>query len=201
MARGVIRSTKAATSPASAELKEPLRYILSYSLPHRGFSHTGGGASRLTDGDLSTYWKSNPYLTSKFTGESDSLHPQWVVLELKDAQPISAIQIAWANPYALSYEVDYWEGKDPLSRKPEGEWKPFPSGIVTNSPGGTVMLKLADTPIVAQYVRIWMTESSNTCDTHGSDDVRNCVGYAIYELSAGTLDAAGAFHGHCSTLA
>lgn len=177
----------------STELKEPLRYILSYSLPHRGFSHTGGGASRLTDGDSTTYWKSNPYLTSKFTGESDALHPQWIVLELKDAQPINAIQIAWANPYAFSYEVDYWEGKDPLSRKPEGEWKPFPSGIVTNSSGGTVMLKLADTPVVTQYVRIWMTKSSNTCDTHGSGDIRNCVGYAIYELSAGTLDNSGAF--------
>ena len=28
-----------------------------------------------------------------------------------------------------------------------------------------------------------MTESSNTCDLHGSEDVRNCVGYAIQDIS------------------
>src|SRR5258707_10002639 len=38
-----------------------------------------------------------------------------------------------------------------------------------------------------------MTESSNTCDLHGSDDVRNCVGYAIQEIHAGTADANGVF--------
>jgi hypothetical protein len=33
-----------------------------------------------------------------------------------------------------------------------------------------------------------MTRSSNTCDTHGSSDRRNCVGYAIREVYAGTGD-------------
>jgi len=36
-----------------------------------------------------------------------------------------------------------------------------------------------------------MTESSNTCDTHGTSDPRNCVGYAIRELYLGTLSDAG----------
>ncbi len=172
----------------STDLKEPIRYILSYSLPHRGFSHTGGGFSRLTDGDLTTYWKSNPYLTEKFTGEPDALHPQWVVIDLKEAKPINAVQIAWANPYARTYEVDYWDGKDPLDRAPQGAWKSFPAGVVSNGQGGTVTLRLADAPVSTQYIRIWMTESSNTCDTHGAEDVRNCVGYAINEVSAGTVD-------------
>src|SRR5262245_45727299 len=71
---------------SSSELKEPLKYILSYALPHRGFSVSG---DRAPDSPNLTYWKSNPYLTSKFTGESDALHPQWVVLDLRAAKPIS----------------------------------------------------------------------------------------------------------------
>jgi hypothetical protein len=43
-------------------------------------------------------------------------------------------------------------------------------------------------------MRIWMTESSNTCDTHGADDRRNCVGYAIDEISIGTQSAGGEFY-------
>jgi hypothetical protein len=38
-----------------------------------------------------------------------------------------------------------------------------------------------------------MTESSNTCDLHGSGDIRNCVGYAIQSIDAGNLDANGEF--------
>jgi hypothetical protein len=45
-----------------------------------------------------------------------------------------------------------------------------------------------------RFIRIWMTESSNTCDTHGSADRRNCVGYAIRELYLGTVSADGKFH-------
>jgi len=61
---------------------DAIRYSYGYSLPHRGTTRNDGtdnaGFSRLTDGDPNTYWKSNPYLTQKFTGESDALHPQWV---------------------------------------------------------------------------------------------------------------------------
>jgi hypothetical protein len=175
---------------SSSELKEPTRYILSYALPHRGFSLSG---DRPVEGAKLTHWKSHPYLTSKFTGESDSLHPQWVVMDLRAAKPVSAVQIAWAAPYAKTYRVDYWEGTNPLSRSPKGEWKLFPSGAVTNAKGGTVTLKFGDAPISTRYVRIWMTESSNTCDEHGAEDVRNCVGYGIQEIRAGSLDSAGAF--------
>src|SRR4051812_24322188 len=57
----------------STDLKEPTRYILAYALPHRGFATSG---DRPVQGPNLSYWKSNPYLTSKFTGESDALHPQ-----------------------------------------------------------------------------------------------------------------------------
>jgi hypothetical protein len=176
----------------STELKEPIRYILSYALPHRGFSTSGDRP--LQDPNLS-YWKSNPYLTSKFTGESDALHPQWVVVDLQAEKPVNAIRIAWASPYATTYQVEYWAGKRALDfdEGPVGEWKTFSSGAIKNAQGGTVNLKLADEPVVAQYVRILMTESSNTCDLHGSDDVRNCVGYAIQQIRVGSVDSSGAF--------
>jgi hypothetical protein len=168
----------------SRELKEPLRYILAYSLPHRGFSTSG---DRPMQGAKLSYWKSNPYLTSKFTGENDSLHPQWVVVDLQVEKPVSAIQIAWANPYAKNYQVEYWIGKDALDFDggPEGQWKTFPSGIVKHGKGGAETLTLATAPVSTRFLRIWMTESSNTCDVHGSDDVRNCVGYAIEAIHAG----------------
>jgi hypothetical protein len=176
----------------SSELKEPIRYILEYALPHRGFSTSG---DRPVSGPNLIYWKSNPYLTSKFTGESDIVHPQWVVLDMKSEKAVSTIRIAWKSPYARTYQVDYWSGKNALDfdHGPTGEWKTFPKGQVKNARGGTVDLKLTDVPVSTRFVRVWMTESSNTCDDHGSDDVRNCVGYAIEEFKAGNLDASGNF--------
>lgn len=176
----------------STELKEPLRYILAYALPHRGFSTSG---DRPVQGPNLSYWKSNPYLTSKFTGESDALHPQWVVMDLRVETRVNAIRIAWANPYAETYQVEYWLGKDALDfdAGPQGEWRTFPSGAVKDAHGGTVTLRLVETPVSTRYLRVWMTGSSNTCDLHGSDDVRNCVGYAIQSIDAGNVDASGVF--------
>ncbi len=176
----------------STELKEPIRHILSYALPHRGFSTSG---DRPVMGPNLSYWKSNPYLTSKFTGENDALHPQWVIVDLQAEKPVNAIRIAWASPYATTYQVEYWVGTRALDFDlgPQGEWKAFPAGVVKNSQGGTVSLKLSDAPVSTQYVRVLMTESSNTCDEHGSDDIRNCVGYAIQQIRVGSVDTSGAF--------
>jgi len=180
----------------SAEPVEMIRHSWAYPLPHRGFSRgDGNGWSRLTDGHMNTYWKSNPYLTRAFTGEDDSLHPQWVMVDLGSKVDINAIRIAWADPYARRYAVQFWTGElEPLyDGTTKGTWQTFPLGIVTEGKGGTVTLKLVSWMIPARYIRIWMTESSNTCDTHGSADKRNCVGYAIIELYVGTLSADGQF--------
>ena len=68
---------------------EMTRHSYGYDLPHRGFWQNQGtedtGFSRLNDGDLTTYWKSNPYLTKTFTGEDDGLHPQWITIDLEKA--------------------------------------------------------------------------------------------------------------------
>jgi hypothetical protein len=176
----------------STELKDPIRYILAYALPHRGFATSG---DRPVPGPNLTYWKSNPYLTSKFTGESDSLHPQWVIVDLQAEKPVSAARIVWASPYATTYQMEYWVGTNALDFDggPKGEWKVFPAGALKNAQGGSVTLKLTETPVSTRYIRILMTESSNTCDEHDARDVRNCVGYAIQQIAAGTLDASGAF--------
>lgn len=183
----------------SSDPSENIRYSFGYDLPHRGFTRNNGtgnaGFSRLTDGDLNTYWKSNPYLTQRFTGESDSLHPQWVVLDLTQVQQVDSIRIAWADPFATEFLVQYWTAlDDPMNFPTRGVWKTFPYGAVHESKGRTQTLRLSAAPTAVRYLRIWMTASSNTCDTHGSDDPRNCVGYAIREIYLGTTTADGAFH-------
>ena len=182
---------------ASAEPGETIRHSYAYPLPHRGFSRgDGNGWSRLTDGDVNTYWKSNPYLTKEFTGEEDALHPQWVMIDLGAKVDVNAIRIAWANPYARRYAVQFWTGTlEPFYNGTQaGTWQTFPKGFISDGQGAVATLKLVTGTISARYLRIWMTESSNTCDTHGSDDKRNCVGYAINELYVGTISAAGTFN-------
>ena len=159
-----------------------------YNLPHRGVTSnqgSSGGYSRLDDGDLTNYWKSNPYLTSFYTGEADSLHAQWVVVDLGAKRPVDAMKIAWANPYATKYQVQYWTGPDAFNDPANGAWQTFPAGDIKSGAGGTVTIPLVNTPVEAEFVRVLMTASSNTCDTHGVADRRNCMGYAINELYLG----------------
>jgi len=181
---------------SAALTDEKILHSWAYPLPHRGATEgDGNGWSRLTDGDPKSYWKSNPYLTKAYTGEDDSLHPQWVMIDLGAKTNINAIRIAWANPYAKRYYVQFWTGEqEPFYNGiNRGAWQTFPVGTVTNGAGGTPTLKLMSGTISVRYLRIWMTESSNTCDTHGAEDRRNCVGYAIDELYIGTLMADGQF--------
>ena len=183
----------------SANPTEIIRYSYGYGLPRRGFTRNDGtdnvGFSRLTDGDLDSFWKSNPYLTQRFTGESDALHPQWVVLDLAQVQQVDTIRIAWAEPFAKVYEVQYWTGsEDPIHAPTRGVWQTFLQGAVDSGKGGTETLRLMGSTLPVRFVRIWMTESSNTCGAGGASDPRNCVGYAIRELYLGTTTKDGAFH-------
>jgi hypothetical protein len=186
----------------SATPTETLRYSYGYGLPRRGFTRNDGtdnvGFSRLTDGDTGTFWKSNPYLTQHFTGESDALHPQWVVLDLAQVQTVNSIRIAWGEPYARHYAVQYWTGDDPIKAPTRGAWQTFSQGTITEGKGRTETIRLSGSPVALRFVRIWMTESSNACDVNGAPDAkkdpRNCVGYAIRELYLGTSTEDDAFH-------
>ncbi|HEX6773019.1 MAG TPA: discoidin domain-containing protein [Acidobacteriaceae bacterium] len=175
-----------------------IRHSFGYALPHRGVTRNDGtgniGFSRITDGDESTYWKSNPYLASRFTAEDDSLHPQWVILDLSRDELVDTLRISWADPYATDYVLQYWTGVDPIHFPTRGAWVTFPHGVITGARGRLATHSLSDLPIRLRYIRIWMTKSSNTCDTHGSADPRNCVGYAMKELYLGTTSKDGVFH-------
>lgn len=186
----------------SATPTETIRYSYGYALPRRGTTRNDGtdtvGFSRLTDGDLNSFWKSNPYLTRRFTGESDALHPQWVVLDLAQAQQVESIRIAWGEPSARRYELQYWTGEDPIKTPGQGAWHTFPQGTITDGKGGTETIRFSKNPSPVRFLRLWMTESSNTCTAdsanHSKSDPRDCVGYAIRELYLGTVTEDGLFH-------
>jgi hypothetical protein len=182
----------------SAVPGDGIRYSYGYSLPRRGFTRNDGtgnaGYSRLTDGDPNSFWKSNPYLSQRFTGESDELHPQWVVIDFGAMQAVDSIRIAWGEPYATHYLVQYWTGDDPIKAPTRGIWQTFLGGQISSGKGGRETLRLGSAPFYVRYVRLWMTSSSNTCNADGAGDPRNCVGYSIRELYLGTTTEGGAFH-------
>ncbi|HYA24736.1 MAG TPA: discoidin domain-containing protein [Terriglobales bacterium] len=173
-----------------------IRRSFGYNLPHRGTTSnygTSGGYSVLDDGDLSTYWKSDPYLDQTYTGEDNSLHPGWILVDLGGPMNIDAMQIAWANPYATDYQIQYWTGDDAIGDQGNGDWVTFPEGNITGGSGGTVTLQFSQTVMNVEFVRVLMTASSNTCDTHGSADQRNCLGFAINEVYLGYFNSSGQF--------
>jgi hypothetical protein len=181
----------------SSALAAPIRYSYGYALPRRGFTRNGGtntGYSMLTDGNTNTFWKSNPYLAQRFTGEADGLHPQWVILDLKRKESIDSVRIAWGKPFATHYQIQFWTGPDPFDQSTHGVWQTLPAGAIVQGRGGTETIEFSPVSVAIQYLRVLMTESSNTCDADGGGDPRNCVGYAIREIYAGSSATNGDFH-------
>lgn len=183
-----------------------------YELPRRGDTTDqaeDSGYSRIDDGNAQSFWKSDPYLGSRFTHEPDALHPQWVLIDLGHPHPLDALRIAWGDPYATRFRVQrYVGGPDAVALAP-GRWRDFPDGSFgggthpDRSLGGSQhmqTLRLAPTPIRVRFVRILMSASSHTAApgtgtaapgspaaTPGVHDVRDRIGYAIRELYLGTL--------------
>jgi hypothetical protein len=178
-------------------LSEPINVSYGYHLPRRGNTidqANDDGYSRIADGDKESFWKSNPYLDSHFTGEPEDAHSQWVVIDLGASKPVNAIRIHWAAPYAKRYRVEYWPGEDPmhLHADDDDDWQPFARGNVDDAHGDAQLIRLADRPRATRFVRIVMNGSSGT-SAESSEDIRDRVGFAIREIELGHIDGHGRF--------
>ena len=172
----------------------PILTSYGYRLPRRGNTHDQAnhdGYSRIDDGDEASFWKSNPYLDAHFTGEDNRRNPQWVLIDFEKETPVQAVRVAWGEPFATGYEVQYWEGeRAEFYKSMQGRWRTFPNGKIENGAGGDVLLHLGETPVRTPYVRIVLKKGSGTA-LEGSADIRDRLGFTIRELYAGGLDAQG----------
>ncbi|HEY2898030.1 MAG TPA: discoidin domain-containing protein [Gemmatimonadaceae bacterium] len=160
-----------------------------YRLPRRGNSidqADNTGYSRLDDGDTASFWKSNPYLDPTLDARDSTPHPQWIIVDLGSVSRVNAIRIAWANPFATEFRVQYWSGEvvSDIDESPPGKWLTFPRGDILANRGGDQRLFLADSAIATRFVRLILTASSHTA-APGALDPRDSAGYAIRELWVG----------------
>jgi hypothetical protein len=179
---------------SSSKPGRPIHVSYGYRLPRRGNTidqANDDGYSRIDDGDVKSFWKSNPYLDEHFTGEKNLASPQWLMIDLGEPTQIDAIRILWAQPFATNYMIEFGEfvGEEDLSQRLPTEWHAFPHGDIVKGTGGNALIKLADAPLAVKYVRIRLNESSGTGPK--SKDIRDRLGYAIREIYLGTLDSQG----------
>ena len=177
---------------------DPINLSYGYRLPRRGNTidqANDDGYSRIADGDESSFWKSNPYLDSQFTGEAGNTHPQWLVIDLGAAKPINSIRIHWGVPYAEQYRVEYWSGDDPmhLHSDQKDEWRLFSNGEVNHGSGGDESTQLCARAQPVRFVRLVMNRSSQT-NAQTSNDIRDRLGFALREIELGKTDTHDRFH-------
>jgi len=79
-----------------------------------------------------------------------------VIVDLGDKVDINAIRIAWADPYARRYAVQFWTGEEePFNDgTTKGTWQTFSAASITDGRGGTVTLKLVSWMVPVRYLRI-----------------------------------------------
>jgi hypothetical protein len=176
----------------------PIKLSYGYRLPRRGNTidqANDDGYSRIDDGDLKTFWKSNPYLDEHFTGEKNSLHPQWLMIDLGELKEINAIRITWAAPFAKKFSVQYGDfvGEEDLSQRLPTDWREFPAGNIQGTIASRQPIQLSEQPLKVRYVRLRLDESSGA-GPRQTKDIRDRLGFAIREISLGMIDSAGRFH-------
>jgi hypothetical protein len=174
---------------------KPIRLCWGYRLPHRGNTTdqaNDDGYSRIDDGDPSTYWKSNPYLDPHFTHEKEQSHPQWIVADFQKLELINAARIDWGLPFATRFDLQYWDGDAHAQPEdsPDGRWRSFPVGIVSQSKANRGVLKLGTTERT-RYVRLLLLNSSHTSEPEESGDLRGRLGFAVRELQVGVVQSGG----------
>jgi hypothetical protein len=183
---------------SSAAPGAPIEVSYGYHLPRRGNTidqANNDGYSRLDDGDTTTFWKTNPYLDSRYTHVPDAEHPQWVVVDFGHPVAVNAVRILWGEPFARRTLVAWWKGASNTSidHNPVGGWVAFPGNDPPRDRGGIETRRLIDQPVTTRFIRLTLLDPSRTAP-RGSSDARDSLGFAIRELAAGTLDAAGRFH-------
>lgn len=177
---------------------EPIQLSNGYFLPRRGNTVDNAnneGYSRIDDGDTLTIWKSNPYLDHHFTHEADSLHPQWIVVDLGKLYNVNAVRINWSNPYALSYKLEYALDIGDAYFEPyqPGLWHDITKKNISNEKGENKIVRFAEKPIKLRFVKITFFESSYTSSVV-SNDIRDKLGFAVKEIELGLLDEKNNFH-------
>jgi hypothetical protein len=148
-----------------------------YRLPRRGNSRdeaNDDGFSRIDDGDVTTFWKSNPYLDPNLDGIG--IERQWVIVDLGRKRRINAAQIDWAEPYASQFRLQRWVGSD----KYDGNWRDL-TPVLSGHPGAQ---SFAFGPATARFVRILLERSSHM-SKRAEHDPRDSMGYAISEIGIG----------------
>src|SRR2546423_8163958 len=189
---------------SDAEPGAPISLSYGYSLPRRGNTidqANNAGYSRIDDGETETFWKSNPYLDQRFTGEDNKLHPQWIVIDFAKPVLINALRFVWGEPFATGYRVQYGNFDDvsDIALSPPGTWQDFPLGKIPAGVGrllsrdGKAPLRVSNAPIKLRWLRILMAESAVTSEGP-STDIRDRVGFAVRELYAGFQDKNAKFH-------
>lgn len=150
-----------------------------YRLPRRGNSRDEAdddGFSRIDDGDVASFWKSDPYLDPKLDGIG--IERQWVMIDLGRRRSIDTAQIRWAEPYAAQFQLQRWVGADPY----DGKWIDLTS-ILSGHAG---VQSAVFSPAVTRFVRILLDKSSHVS---AGKDPRDAMGYAISELDIGSTSA------------
>jgi hypothetical protein len=186
---------------SSSDATRTISVSYGYRLPRRG--NTGDqanndGYSRLDDGDETSFWKSNPYLDSVFTGEPDKEHAQWVVIDLGKEQRINAISIHWEKPFATDFTIDYglksvypyFENSGYFEIDSPVLWKPFPHHEFKNADRKNAVIRLSNQPVKARMIRIRMTGDKQV-SLSDAIDIRDSIGFAIREIYVGLADKNG----------
>jgi len=148
---------------------QPIDVSYGYRLPRRGNTVSqsqNADYSRIDDGDLTTFWKSNPYV--------DPL-PQWLLIDLGASMSVDSMRIVWGEPYATDYTVQWWDGEEALDTPWDGEWVDL--RVVHDGRGGDVTLPFEQTTV--RYLRVSMTKSSHS---GGGSDPRDRAGFAVAEV-------------------